>query len=61
MGNSPHRGREKRNTTGNKSISKGSLPKLSQILKGGTPSLLEKKKKYKGGDALMIQGKSKII
>lgn len=61
MGNSPSRPREKRNTTGNKSVSKGSLPKLSQILKAGNPSLLEKKRKYKAGDALMIQGKSKII
>ena len=61
MGNSPGRPREKRNTTGNKSISKGSLPKLSQILKSGNQGLLDKKRKYKGGDALMIQGKSKII
>lgn len=49
----------------NKSTSKGSLPKLSQILRGNhTPQLLEKKKnknRSRGGEGLMIQGQSKII
>jgi hypothetical protein len=61
MASSPSRPREKRATAGNRSISKGSLPKLSQILKVGNPSLLDKRRKNKGGDGLMIQGKSKII
>lgn len=62
MGNSPVHHRPKRNTTNNRS-SKSSLPKLSQVLRSNhTPQLVEKKRnKNRGGDGLMIQGKSKII
>lgn len=63
MGNSPVHNRPKRNTAVNRSNSKGSLPKLSQILRSNhTPQLVEKKRgKNRGGDGLMVQGKSKII
>ena len=52
-----------RNTTGANSVSKSSLPKLSQIVRGGvgySPNN-KRKNKYKAADLLMIEGKSKII
>lgn len=61
LSNSPSIEKKNRHTTGNKSISKGSLPKLSQILKGNSPHLLDKRKNKYKADMLMVQGKSKII
>lgn len=63
MGNSPAHNRPKKYTAVNRSNSKGSLPKLSQILRGGnhTPQMIDKKRSKNRGDGLMVQGKSKII
>lgn len=46
MNNSPVHARQKRNTVANRSNSKGSLPKLNQLLRGNhSPQLLERKRK----------------
>lgn len=61
LSNSPKVEKKVRNTTGHNSVSKSSLPKLSQMIRGGnSPPSINKKKKYKG-NILMIEGKSKII
>lgn len=63
MNYTPTRLSREKNTP-SRSNSKGSLPKVSQILKGNapkSPSLLERRNKKSRGDLLMIQGKSKII
>lgn len=55
LSNSPKLERNTRNTTGNKSISKGSLPKLSQLIRGSnSPNYLNKRKNKYKGDMLMI-------
>lgn len=65
MGNSPSNVREpqKRNRSINRNNSKSSLPQIRQIIRSShSPQLLEKKRgRNRGGDGLMIQGKSKII
>ena len=62
LSNSP-KNHHVRNITGNHSISKDNLPKLShQAMRGNnSPNLINKRKnKYKGG-MLRIEGNSKIL
>ena len=65
LGNSPSNVREpqKRTKSIKRNNSKSSLPQIRQIIRSShSPQLLQKKKgRNKGGDGLMIQGKSKII